>query len=37
MLNALVDLGRTYLIRPPADGGVDALVAQCHDLVSAHG
>ena len=26
MLNALVDLGRTYLDRPPADGGVDALV-----------
>ena len=37
MLNALVDLGRTYLDRPPADGGVDALVAQCHDLVSTHG
>lgn len=37
MLNALVDLGRTYLDRPSAAGGVDALVAQCHDLVSAHG
>jgi len=37
MLNALVDLGRTYLDRSPADGGIDALVAQCHDLVSAHG
>jgi malonyl-CoA decarboxylase len=37
MLNALVDLGRTYLDRPAAGGGVDALVAQCHDLVSAHG
>lgn len=37
MLNALVDLGRTYLDRPSLDGGVDALVAQCHDLVSAHG
>lgn len=37
MLNALVDLGRTYLDRPSPDGGIDALVAQCHDLVSAHG
>lgn len=36
MLNALVDLGRTYLDRPQT-GGVDALVEQCHDLVSAHG
>ena len=37
MLNALVDLGRTYLDRPAAGGGIDALVAQCHDLVSANG
>jgi len=37
MLNALVDLGRTYLDRPSATGGVDALITQCHDLVSAHG
>jgi malonyl-CoA decarboxylase len=37
MLNALVDLGRNYLDRPSVDSGVDALVARCHDLVSAHG
>lgn len=37
MLNALVDLGRHYLDRPSVDTGVDALVARCHDLVSAHG
>ncbi len=37
MLNALVDLGRHYLDRPSVDSGVDALVARCHDLVSAHG
>ena len=37
MLSALVDLGRTYLDRPAAGGGVNALVAQCHDLVSVHG
>lgn len=37
MLNALVDLGRNYIDRPSPDGGIDALVAQCHDLVSAHG
>ena len=37
MLNALVDLGRNYLDRPPVDSGVDALVTRCHDLVSAHG
>jgi malonyl-CoA decarboxylase len=36
MLSALVDMGRTYLDRPAA-GGVDAIVEQCHDLVSAHG
>lgn len=36
MLSALVDLGRTYLDRPRT-GGIDALVEQCHDLVSAHG
>jgi len=37
MLTALVDLGRHYLDRPSVDTGVDALVARCHDLVSAHG
>lgn len=37
MLNALVDLGRHYLDRPAADSSADALVARCHDLVSAHG
>ena len=37
LLNALVDLGRHYLDRPSVDTGVDALVARCHDLVSAHG
>ena len=37
MLNALVDLGRNYLDRPSVDSGVDALVARCHGLVSAHG
>ena len=37
MLNALVDLGRHYLDRPSVDSGVDALVARCHGLVSAHG
>jgi malonyl-CoA decarboxylase len=37
MLNALVDLGRNYLDRPSVNSGVDALVARCHDLVSAHG
>jgi malonyl-CoA decarboxylase len=37
MLSALVDLGRTYLDRPAEGDRVDGLVAQCHDLVSAHG
>lgn len=36
MLSALVDIGRTYLDRPVALG-IDAIVGECHDLVSAHG
>jgi malonyl-CoA decarboxylase len=36
MLSALVDIGRTYLDRPAARG-IDAIVDECHDLVSAHG
>ena len=36
MLSALVEKGRTYLDRPVA-GGIDAIVDECHDLVSAHG
>jgi malonyl-CoA decarboxylase len=36
MLSALVEKGRTYLDRPVARG-VDAIVDECHDLVSAHG
>ena len=37
MLNALVDMGRHYLDRPASGDRIDALVAQAHDLVSAHG
>ncbi|MGB0631297.1 MAG: malonyl-CoA decarboxylase [Alphaproteobacteria bacterium] len=37
MLNALVDIGRQYLDRPDTGDRIGGLVAQCHDLVSAHG
>jgi malonyl-CoA decarboxylase len=37
MLNALVDLGRQYLDRPAPGRDIDALVARCRELVSAHG
>lgn len=37
MLHALVDLGRQYLDRPAPGRGIDTILSQCHDLVSAHG
>ena len=36
MLSALVEKGRTYLDRP-VSRGIEAIVAECHDQVSAHG
>jgi len=36
MLSALVEKGRTYPDRP-VSRGIEAIVAECHDLVSAYG
>ncbi len=37
MLNALVELGRTYLDRSDQNGSIASIVAQCRDLVSTRG